>query len=245
MNHLNNITNADLTELKKKYQGESLDNVINKINNGYPVQYAIGNVNFCGFKITVNESVLIPRFETEFLVELMLKIIPNSYDKKIIDIGTGSGCIAITLAKKLVNSTIIGIDISKDAINTANINKKLNNVDNLKFINKDLFQINNFNDYEIIVSNPPYVSFNEEVGLETKYEPQNAIFAKDNGLIFYDEILKKVAISKNVKHVFFEIGMNQANDIYSIMQKYIPEYKMDVYKDLANKDRYVHIYLNK
>lgn len=242
---MNNISNVDLELLKEKYQGESLDIALNKIKEGYPVQYLIGNVNFFGNLIGVNEDVLIPRFETEFLVDLALKTLPGDYSGNILDIGTGSGCIAISIAKKLVNSTVEGIDISKNALDVAIRNKNNNNVSNLKFTNKDIFEINNFDEYDVIISNPPYVSHDEVVGIETKYEPQNAIFADDNGLKYYEHIIKSVSRSKNVKHVFFEIGMNQAESISKIKEVYLPNYSLDVFKDLAKKDRYIHIYLNK
>lgn len=241
---MNNISSNDLNLLKEKYQGESLDIILNKIKNGYPIQYAIGNVDFCGNIINVNENVLIPRYETEFLVDLILKTIPNDFKGKIIDIGTGSGCIAITVAKKLKDSSIIGIDISEKAIDVANDNKNTNNVGNVEFINKDLFELENLNNYEVIISNPPYVAYSEEVGLETKYEPQNAIFADNDGLIFYEEIIKKVSKSNSVEHIFFEIGMTQANKIIEFKDKYLPNYKIKVIKDLAQKDRYIYIYLN-
>lgn len=245
MKHLNNLSNIDLELLKEKYQGESLDIALNKVKNGYPVQYLIGNVNFCGNTIEVDESVLIPRFETEFLIDLISRLIPKDYTKRILDIGTGSGCIAISIGKIYKESTVTGIDVSKYAIDIASKNRKINNVDNVDFINKDLFEVDNFEDYEIIISNPPYVAYDEAVGTETKYEPQNAIFADNNGLVFYEEIIKKVSISKNVKHIFFEIGMKQASSIKDYAIKYIPNYTVETYKDLANKDRYMHIYLNK
>lgn len=241
MNNIS-ISNSDLELLKEKYQDGSLDIILNKIKNGYPVQYAIGNVNFCGNKIIVNENVLIPRYETEFLVDLILKTIPHEYKGNIIDIGTGSGCISVSLAKILVYTNIVGIDISSSAIDVANQNKIINNVNNVDFINKDLFEINNFDGYEIIVSNPPYVSHDEQVGDETKFEPQNAIFADNNGLLFYEDIIRKVSKSRTVKHIFFEIGMTQASVIRTYVEKYLSNYKMDVYQDLANKDRYIHIY---
>ncbi|MBR5662118.1 MAG: peptide chain release factor N(5)-glutamine methyltransferase [Bacilli bacterium] len=239
---MNNISKIDLELLKQKYQGESLDIALNKVNEGYPVQYLIGNVNFCGNIINVNENVLIPRYETEFLVQLVLKNISKDFNGNILDIGTGSGCISISIAKELTKANITGIDVSKKAIELAVENKNINKTNNVKFEIKDLFEINNLSGYEIIVSNPPYVSYNEEVGFETKYEPQNAIFADNNGLVFYEEIIKKVSKSKNIKHIFFEIGMTQAKDIMNFKKEYLPEYKMDVYKDLAGKDRYIHIY---
>lgn len=246
MSHLSNVSIADLNEIKKQYQGKDLDIVLNKIENGYPVQYVIGNVNFCGNKIIVNENVLIPRYETEFLVELIKNTISSEFQGNIVDLGTGSGCIAITLGKIFKNSDIKGIDISCDAIDVANINKKNNEVTNVTFEAKDMLDIENFDDFDIIVSNPPYVSYSEETGIETKYEPQNAIFADDDGLLFYKEIIKKVSLSMvKPKHIFFEIGMNQASKIKEYSKIYLDDYKVDVYQDLSKKDRYVHIYLNK
>ena len=102
-----------------------------------------------------------------------------------------------------------------------------------------------FNEYDIIISNPPYISYDEEVGIETKYEPQNALFADEDGLKFYIDIIKKASLSKKITDIFFEIGMNQAKDIKKLKEEYLREYQIDVYQDLANKDRYIHIYLNK
>ena len=245
MNHLNNISVADLNELKNKYQGESLDIALKKVSEGYPIQYLIGDVNFCGNKIIVNENVLIPRYETEFLVELVINTLKDDYSGNILDIGTGSGCISISVAKKLTNSKITAVDISAEAVKVALENCKINNVNNIEVINKDLFEINNFDGYEIIISNPPYVSFDEEVGEETKYEPQNAIFADDKGLKFYKSIIDKVSkTNTKVTNIFFEIGMNQGSDIISYSTNVLTDYKADIIKDLAGKDRYIHIYLN-
>ena len=243
---MNNISENDLKLLKEKYQGENLDIALNKIKEGYPVQYLIGYVNFCGNHINVNEHVLIPRFETEFLVDLIKRTINSSFAGDIIDIGTGSGCIAISLSKIFKNAQITGLDVSKDALDVANENKNINKATNITFIREDIFKFDELDKYNVIVSNPPYVSHNEPVGLETKYEPQNAIFADNDGLIFYEEILKK--LSKNnslMTDVFFEIGMNQKEQIIKMSKNYLPNCSVKVYKDLANKDRYVHIYMNK
>lgn len=242
---MNSVSSIDFEELKKIYQGEDLDIILNKIKNGYPVQYAIGNVDFYGNRIIVNENVLIPRFETEFLVDYIYKSLDKDKNYNIFEIGVGSGCISISLAKLFQNSNITGIDISKNAINVANINKKENSVDNITFINNDLFCMENFGNYNVIVSNPPYVGYNEEVGIETKYEPQNAIFADDHGLIFYKKIIDLVSASRSVEHVFFEIGMNQAELIKAYSNDKLNNYTCEIKQDLANKDRYIHIFLNK
>jgi release factor glutamine methyltransferase len=247
VNHLNNnVSQADLNEIRKQYQGEDLDIVLNKIASGYPVQYVLGNVNFCGNNIKVNENVLIPRFETEFLVDLIKRTIPNDASLKMIDLGTGSGCIAISLAKIFPNSKITGIDISNKAIDIAEHNKELNKVTNVTFNTSDMKLIENYNGFNIIISNPPYVSKEEETGPETKYEPQNAIFASNNGLYYYEDILKKESLSTNKpEHIFFEIGMNQKEEIENLCNIYLKDYNVSSYKDLAGKNRYIHIILNK
>ena len=247
MSHLSNsIGVAELNELKKQYQGENLDIVLKKIENGYPVQYAIGNVNFYGNTIKVNENVLIPRYETEFLVDLIRKTLNEEFSGNIMDIGSGSGCISISLAKIFPKSNVIGIDINKKAIDLSEENKKENMVTNVFFINKDIKEVEEFTSVDGVVSNPPYVSIEEEVGIETKYEPQNAIFADNDGLEFYEKIISIVSNSKyKPKHIFFEIGMNQAESIKSIINNFLENYNVDVFKDLSNKNRYIHIYMNK
>lgn len=243
---MNNISPLDIKELEKQYQGESLDIVLNKIKKGYPVQYAIGNVNFCGNTIKVNENVLIPRYETEFLVELIKNKLNKDDKLRFLDIGTGSGCIPISLSKIFKNSSFKGIDISADAIDVALENKVINSTDNVIFECQDLFKLNSIGDFDVVVSNPPYVTKNEEVGIETRYEPQIAIFADDDGLKYYKYILDLVYKSKNrIHHVFFEIGMHQSNAITDYISKKLKDYSFKLYKDLANKDRYIHIYLNK
>lgn len=245
MNHLNNsnISHSDYEELKKIYSSDELDEKIKLINNGYPVQYVIGNVNFYGNKILVDKNVLIPRFETEFLVDLILKKLSKSKNYKIADLGTGSGCIAISIAKEMPASYVTGYDISNEALSIANKNKKINNVNNCGFINNNILEFKDYNNYDVVVSNPPYVSFNEKVGYETKYEPQNAIFADNNGLIFYESILSNISkcIDKP-RYIFFEIGMMQAADIKKLKEIYLPNYNIEVHKDLAGKDRYIYIY---
>lgn len=241
MNLLNNVCDADLKALKEKYTEDEINSFKSKIEQGYPVQYLIGNVCFYGNNIDVTEDVLIPRYETEFLVDLIKNKLDINKQYKMIDIGTGSGCISISLAKLFKSSSITGIDISKKAIDVANLNKEKNKVNNLELINTSIEDVENFNEYDVIISNPPYVSEIESVGEETKYEPQNAIFAPNNGLYFYKEILKKVSKTNKSLDIFFEIGMNQAEEIKNISKKYLQSFEYEVYKDLAGKDRYVHI----
>ena len=236
------ISNTDYELLKKLYPN-NMDEIIKKINNDYPIQYLIGDVDFYGYTIKVDERALIPRFETEGLVDNLIKLIKtqtNYPSLKILEIGTGSGCIAITLSKEL-NTTVDALDISKDAIDLASSNAVLNNA-NVNFALGDIKNCTISKKYNILVSNPPYVKYDEPVDPATKYEPQNALFALNNGLEFYEIILKRskeFLESKNI--IAFEIGCTEGQDITNIAKSYYPNAYIQVKKDLAGKDRYIFI----
>lgn len=236
------ISNTDYELLKKLYPN-NMDEIIKKINNDYPIQYLIGDVDFYGYTIKVDERALIPRFETEGLVDNLIKLIKtqtNYSALKILEIGTGSGCIAITLSKEL-DTTVDALDISKDAIDLASSNAVLNNA-NVNFALGDIKNCTISKKYNILVSNPPYVKYDEPVDPATKYEPQNALFALNNGLEFYKIILKRskeFLVSKNI--IAFEIGCTEGQDITTIAKSYYPNAYIQVKKDLAGKDRYIFI----
>ena len=234
------MTDEDL--IKKYVPKEKQKIALEKLESGYPVQYIIGNVEFYDSIIKVNEDVLIPRFETEYLVDKTIKYITklNITNPNILEIGTGSGCIAIAL-KKHLNCEIDAIDISDKAISLAKENATINNI-NISFIIKDIHEFNSNKKYDLIISNPPYVPFNSNVDEKIKYEPQNAIYAKDNGLYFYDLILKK--IKNNLKDnylIAFEIGDKEGQEITKIIKKYLPNAYILLEKDYNNYDRYLFI----
>jgi len=222
----------------------SLEAIKDKIDNNYPIQYLIGYVDFYGYRINVDERALIPRFETEGLIELVINTI-NKHNIKIndiFDIGTGSGCIDVVLSKKLNNANISTIDISSDALSLAKENYKLNNIDNIEVINNDIFEYNPTKKYDLIISNPPYVAYDEEVDKETKYEPQNAIFADNKGLVFYEHIIKESVNWINAQSIIaFEIGYNQGNYLKEFASKYYQNSIIEIHKDLSNRDRYLLI----
>ena len=236
------ISNTDYELLKKLYPN-NMDEIIKKINNDYPIQYLIGDVDFYGYTIKVDERALIPRFETEGLVDNLIKLIKTQTNYpalKILEIGTGSGCIAITLSKEL-DTTVDALDISKYAIDLASSNAVLNNA-NVNFALGDIKNCTISKKYNILVSNPPYVKYDEPVDPATKYEPQNALFALNNGLEFYEIILKRskeFLASKNI--IAFEIGCTEGQDITNIAKSYYPNAYIQVKKDLAGKDRYIFI----
>lgn len=234
------ITDTDWKILKEKYP-QNINEIIKKLESHYPVQYLIGNVEFLNTIINVDERVLIPRFETELLVEKTIKRIKalNIQNPRIIDLGTGSGCIAISLKKNLP-CFVTAIDISEQAIELAKENALKNQVE-IEYKIENMINTN-LEGYDVIISNPPYVKETEPVGKETKYEPQNALFAKNNGLYFYEEILKNISkLSTMPKLVAFEIGMSEGEDIKSLALKYLSTKKILIEKDLTNRDRYIFI----
>lgn len=240
--------NSDLEYLKKYIKVNNLDDnyyqkSLKELENGKPIQYIIGNVDFYGNIIKVNESVLIPRFETELLVDITIKKIKNIFkDKKIdiVDLGTGSGCIAITL-KKVINSNIDALDISIDAIDVAKQNAKDNNVE-INFINKDMSTYKD-KQYDVIISNPPYIKYDEEImDIVKNNEPHLALYAEDDGLYFYKHIINNIPyITKENYLVCFEIGYTQANNIVDYANKHLENINISVEKDYSGKDRFIFI----
>ncbi len=225
--------------LEKHLKKENLKKAIKKLDKGIPVQYIIGNVDFYGYEFKVNKNVLIPRFETEGLVEIVLKYIDR--DKKIVDIGTGSGCIAITI-KKEINCEVHAVDISKKALKIAKINAFNNNAE-IKFIKGNMLEPLT-EKYDVIVSNPPYIAYDEEIEKIVKNnEPSLALYAPDDGLYYYEQIIKnsKKVLNKNGM-IFFEIGYKQAKNIKEFALKYL-DCEVEMKQDLSQKDRYIIIKL--
>ena len=234
------ITNTDWKLLKEKYR-DNLEEVLDKLEAHYPVQYLIGNVEFLNTIIHVDERVLIPRFETELLVEKTIQKLKKMKleNPNILELGTGSGCISIAL-KKNIDCKVSAVDISEDAIQVARENAKQNKVSIDFKVQAMLYT--NYEGYDLIISNPPYVSETEPVGKETQYEPQNALFAKEKGLFFYQEIIKKISeLSTKPKLIAFEIGMTQGNELLEFSKKHLSTMTSSIEKDLTGRDRYLFI----
>lgn len=192
-------------------------------SNFEPLQYITGNVEFYGMNFKVNNSVLIPRQETEILVETVLSEIKNENNLTILDIGTGSGCIAISIAKNN-NSNFEAVDISENAIFIAKQNAEQNEVNNkIKFINSDIKNYISENNklFDIIVSNPPYVSKEEFPKLQKEiinYEPEIAVTDFNDGYTYYNLISSEgKKILKSGGKLFFEIGIGQSEKVKNIM----------------------------
>lgn len=237
---------TDIEYVKKYSDPNKIQENLKKLENNIPVQYIVGNVDFYGNIIKVNPNVLIPRFETELLVEKTLKYIKKYFNNPtILDIGTGSGCISIALKKELEYSTIDAVDISNKALEVACVNSKENNT-LINFYQSDIFS-NVKKSFDIIISNPPYIDYNDKeiMDIVKNNEPNNALFAPNNGLYFYEEIIKKSKNYLNQKSLIaFEIGYKQASDIKKIAKKTFPNSTIIVDKDLNNLDRFIFILNN-
>ncbi len=232
---------TDKEYLKKYFKG-NLEEAYKRLEEGVPVQYIVGNMDFYGYNFDINKNVLIPRFETEELTSRTINYIKKYFDKpSILDIATGSGCIAITLSKEL-NLSVDASDISLDALEVAKKNnKKLDS--NVNFIHSDMLE-NITKKYDVLISNPPYIAYDEEImDIVKNNEPHIALFASDNGLFFYKEIIKNAKKNLNKKHLMaFEIGAGQGDDIIEYSKKYFENSKIWCEKDLSGFDRFIFIY---
>lgn len=228
LSHLLNCKRLDLylrfDQPLSENEVEDFRNMIARRGKYEPVQYIIGNTEFYGLNFLVNPSVLIPRPETEILVETIIN--NHKYDGplKILDIGSGSGNIAVSLAKNLSDGDLLSIDISEEALKTAESNAARLNVDNVKFIKADILS-NGFapdSRFDIIVSNPPYISESDYGSLQkeiTLYEPKNALSDSMDGLNFYRRISSFANEKLNpAGYLYFEIGLGQSDSVKSILE---------------------------
>jgi len=256
------VLEIDRMMLFTKYRNEIEDEKIEKIRyfikkigqEKFPVQYLLNEQEFFGRKFYVDKGVLIPRQDTEILVEKAIEILKNDTlkkniseknsknRKKILDIGAGSGIIGISVALEIKDSYVLGIDISEKALETSEKNKEILNVKNIKFLKSNLFENIEFKEFDMIISNPPYISFNE-VGIMSDdtllHEPSDALFAENDGLYFYYEICQNALdYLADSGYLLFEIGYKQGNNVAEIMIS--SGFKnVEVIKDLTGLDRVV------
>lgn len=247
--HYLGLSEKDLIINDEFEEREDLLNAVNlRATTRKPIQHILGVAHFMGEDFIVNENVLIPRDETEILVRKAVYIINKNNFKDILDIGTGSGCIACMIAKGVngVNGDVkvLGIDISNDALQVA-----IENASNLGLLNKAIFRksdvfskIRKEEKFDLIVSNPPYIPLNEKNDLqkEVGFEPDLALFAKDDdGIEFYDRIIKESPEYLNYNgYLMFELGIGQADKVKSLMEK--RGFKnIEIEKDLAGIKRVI------
>ena len=235
-NHLDDYVEEDKVNIFKKE--------VESLHDGIPIQYVIGSVNFYGNKFKVNKNVLIPRFETEELVENTIKYIEKRFNDnsiRVLDIGCGSGIIGITLKKKFPNATVDMIDISKDALVVARENAKELECD-VNITQSDLFQ-NIDSKYDVIISNPPYIMDDEEIEEIVKNnEPHIALYGGIDGLDIYRRILKEIKNYLNNKFLIaFEIGMTQKDEIEKLTRENLGNVDIECKKDMSEKNRMIFI----
>ena len=225
------LTNSEYEMVREKANERAVSRM--------PIQYITGQAWFMGEYFKVNPSVLIPRSETEILVTEAIKIIKENGFTGVLDLCTGSGCIACSIAKA-TSACVLGTDISSDALRTA-----LDNVTNLGINNRavfrksDLFEkIRSDEVFDLIVSNPPYIPHGTSLAPELSYEPRNALFAEDNGLVFYKKIIKDAP--KHLKaggFIMFELGAGEADEVKKLMDKSFDS--IFIIKDLAGIERVI------
>lgn len=225
-----------------KIEKEVIDNKIEQLQKEIPIQYILGEAWFYDRKFKVDNNVLIPRQETEELCSLIIENHKsNSKNLKIIDLGTGSGCIPITLKLEIPDSIIYALDISEGALNIAKQNAENLNAE-INFIQKDILNDEiDLSDFDIVISNPPYVLNSEKELMKSNvldFEPHLALFVEDNKpLIFYEKIINISARDK-VKHVYFEINESYGAEVENLMVTNGFQ-NVCIHRDLQNKNRIV------
>jgi len=214
---------------------------LEQLKSGKPYQQILGKAYFYGEEFLVNENVLIPRPETEELIEVILDKLPADKELKILDIGTGSGCIAITIAKHLKQANVYALDYSEKALEMAKKNTVLHNV-NIYFIQQDYLNTELSEVFDVIISNPPYIGTEEEVDIENSvkdFEPMMALFAPQNDVLaFY----RKIAIDTDNKladggHIFLEINQKLGPETLELYKNKLSEAYL--LKDISDNDRMI------
>ena len=228
----------EVTEEEKEF----VEEIYTKLANHIPAQYIIGYAEFFGIQLKVDERVLIPRPETEELVELILAENPET-NLSVLDIGTGSGAITLALAKNRPDWSMTAADISQESLDLASENAKNQNL-NIFFKKSDCFaEISE--KYDIIVSNPPYISREDEseVGLNVLHsEPHLALFADEDGLAIYRRIAEDAKYHlKDGGKIYLEIGYKQGQSVPDLFRKHLPEKRVRTLKDQFGQDRMVVI----
>lgn len=233
--HLNKEKEIEDSKVKK------ITEIVSQLKLYRPIQHILGSTEFYGLEFAVTPHTLIPRPETEELVQLIIKDTPKG--ASILDIGTGSGCIAVTLSVNIPDSRLTAVDISAPALDTARSNALTNKAD-VRFIRKDILLSEGISDlgkFDVIVSNPPYIRESEKENMQSNvldYEPHTALFVSDNDpLIFYRRIAEHARTALNSNgHLYFEINEALGKEMHNLLR--LTGYKhIEIIKDIYGKDR--------
>ncbi len=244
--HITGFTNAQIlssyqSELSQ-FQQNNLTAIIHQRRVHYPLQYIFGGWDFYGRSFSVGAGVLIPRADTEILVEKCIEFLQSKTSPKVLDLCTGSGCIGITIAKEIPHSSVLMVDKYDKALSYAARNIEQNSAFNAEIIKGDVFEgVACDRKYDLIVSNPPYISESEmaEISPETRFEPENALYGGRDGLDFYRVIAEKYKATLNEGGMLaFEVGYTEAESVAQILQN--NGYKnINIYNDLNGIQRVV------
>lgn len=233
----------EIKYLKKYLKNKDMDTAILELKRGIPVQYIVGDVDFYKYNFIVNQNVLIPRFETEELVDNTIRYIKANFsgEVKIIDVGCGSGAIGITLAKELENAKVTCLDISDDALDVTRENVKRLNV-SINVLKGDMLDYVN-DKYDVVISNPPYIATDEEIeDIVKNNEPHLALYSGEDGMDSYRQIFSKIKNVINDKYLIaLEIGCTQKDAVTAIIKKSLPDAVVTCTKDLSGRDRMIFV----
>ncbi len=229
----------------KKYDKFQVE--IERLKKYEPIQYIIGETEFYGLPFKVNNNVLIPRPETEELVEWIINSVDNKDNLKILDIGTGSGCISVSLAKNLPNAKVYALDVSHEALKVAKENAKLNNVD-VELIEANILSISHSaldaeSTFDIIVSNPPYVRQLEKAEIKANVldnEPHLALFVEDDDALLFYKAISEFAVNSLSENglLFFEINEYLGKEMVKLLEEHNFN-NLELKRDLFGKDRMI------
>ena len=223
---------------------DKLKVLVKKRATNYPLEYIIKKASFYGETFIVNDGVLIPRPETEILVEKAEVILKSIQTPKVVEIGVGSGIVSIMLALLIKDIKIIAVDINSKALELAKQNaKKFNVEDKITFVLSDIFTEIDVKNFDMCISNPPYIQDSFSLPLNVKYEPSTALFGGEIG----DELLKKIidsTVKNNIKYLYCEMGYDQKISLGKYLEKYNPKY-VEFYKDYEKHDRGFCVEFNK
>lgn len=244
--NLHELTKLQWLNLQKEIISETewteLKSIAQRLENDEPPQYIVGWAEFCDLKLIVDERVLIPRPETEELVQMILSD-NDASARAVLDIGTGSGAIALALAQQRMQWKITAVDISEAALEVARENASKHNLV-LKFIHSDVFE-NIQEKYDIIVSNPPYIAFDETYEMDQsviRFEPDGALFAEHQGLAIYEKIAERAQNHlKPEGKIYLEIGYKQGEKVKALFEDRFPGKTVNIHQDIFGKDRIVSV----